>query len=232
MVRRLHRRLLGPRLFRQRLQQNIRESLINPDFALRIRLDERLRVLDGHGSGGLTTSYGKERARSVDHPYLTVGRERYDRVASAVAVEPRDPFLDRRVVGFCLTLPGEQKLREGWPKIVLRRAMADRLPDAVRWRTGKEHLGWAFTSSLIAKVKADVTLPMEANRALIAPFVSADGARLPCNANFQDDDPHHGQSLYQADQLAAWLGGHHRRPQTTRSIAIHRDVMSFQQGEH
>lgn len=231
-VQRLHRRLLGPRRFRQRLQQNIRESLIDPDFAQRIRLDERLRALDGHGSGGLPTSYGKERARSVDHPYLTVGRERYDRVASAIAVEPRDPFLDRRVVALCLSLPAEQKLGDGWPKIVLRRAMVGRLPDAVRWRTGKEHLGWAFTSALIAKMKADVTLPMEANRALIAPYVNSDGARLAGNANFADDDPHHGQSVYQADQLASWLGGHHRRRQTPRSIAIHRDEMSYQQGEH
>ena len=49
---------------------------------------------------------------------------------------------------FCVALPGSQLLADGWPKIVLRRAMADLLPDSVRWRIGKEHLGWSFTLEL------------------------------------------------------------------------------------
>ncbi len=149
-LRRLHQLALHSRRLRQRLEKNIETSLIDRDFAQRVRLSERLRALDGYSSGGLSSAYSMERARSVDHPYVTVGRERYDRVASAVSVEPRDPFLDQRVVALCLALPGEQKLANGWPKIVLRRAMTGRLPDAVRWRTGKEHLGWAFTQALIA----------------------------------------------------------------------------------
>jgi asparagine synthase (glutamine-hydrolysing) len=230
-VRRLHRRLLGPRRLRQRLQQNIRDSLINPDFAQQIRLDERLQILDGHGSGGLLTPYGKERAQAVDHPYLSVGRERYDRVASAVAVEPRDPFLDRRVVAFCLSLPGEQKLGDGWPKIVLRRAMAGRLPDAVRWRTGKEHLGWAFTSALIAKGKAEVYPPMAADRMLVAPYASTDRIRPTHPADVEDDHPGPHQNGYDADHLSAWLSIHQVRPRMAGSIPIQPDGLSYQQGE-
>jgi asparagine synthase (glutamine-hydrolysing) len=69
-------------------------------------------------------------------------------VASALAIEPRDPFLDVRVVQFCLSLPPEQLQAGGWPKLILRRAMRGLLPEPVIWRAGKEHLGWTFTLAL------------------------------------------------------------------------------------
>ncbi|MEZ5577325.1 MAG: asparagine synthase C-terminal domain-containing protein [Candidatus Competibacteraceae bacterium] len=99
---------------------------------------------------------------TIDHPYLIVGRRRYDRVAADVAIEPRDPFLDRRVVAFCLALPGGQKLHGGWPKVILRRAMAGSLPDAVPCAgAGKEHLGWSATVALMEKMKDRMQLNIE-----------------------------------------------------------------------
>ena len=56
--------------------------------------------------------------------------------------------MDVRLIEFCLSLPAEQLQSEGWPKLVLRRAMSDILPESVLWRRGKEHLGAAFTLSL------------------------------------------------------------------------------------
>jgi asparagine synthase (glutamine-hydrolysing) len=148
-VRRVYHRWLRPRRTQRRLQRALRESWIDPGFAERIGLAERLQSTDRYRSIELLPHYGAERARAIVHPNLVVGRERYDRVAAALAVEPRDPFLDRRVVELCVALPGDQKLAGGWPKAVLRHALAGRLPDSVRWRLGKEHLGWTFTSSLM-----------------------------------------------------------------------------------
>ena len=48
----------------------------------------------------------------------------------------------------CLSLPEEQLQKNGWPKVILRRAMTGVVPDAVRWRRGKEHLGYRFNNSL------------------------------------------------------------------------------------
>jgi asparagine synthase (glutamine-hydrolysing) len=224
-VRLLHRRLLGPRRLRQRVQQILRESLISPEFARRIRLRERLRTLDGHGSEGLSIAYNKERAQSIDHPNLLVGRERYDRVATAVAVEPRDPFLDRRAVAFCLSLPGQQKLGDGWPKIILRRALSGRLPNAVRWRTGKEHLGWSFTNALISSMQAHVLSQTEVNRQSVALLLKKDSRYLNCHASFEYADPIQRQNRYAAEHLAAWAGRHHERPQRAGLIAIERAVI-------
>ncbi len=82
-VRRLYRglrRVTGG----TQVQRNIESSIISPDFARRVDLGGRLRALAAHSNRERGETLGQERARSLDHPYLTVGLERYNRVASAV----------------------------------------------------------------------------------------------------------------------------------------------------
>ncbi|WP_216909554.1 asparagine synthase-related protein [Synechococcus sp. CCY 0621] len=205
-LRRLYRRLRDPGRQRHQLERTIREARIDPTFADRIGLAERLQRLQAHGSDPVVVTYPEERARAIDHPYLTVGRERYDRVAAAVAVEPRDPFLDQRVVTFCLSLPGAQKLAGGWPKIVLRRAMANRLPDSVRWRTGRAHLGWAFTRELIRRFTMDKDPRMTSGQMLLSRYLSTSvsARRSP----FPHTDPDPLESSYDDMGLVWWLKSH------------------------
>ena len=134
-----------------------RSGLISEDFAeftdLRRRRKE-LRARDAH----FERLDDCERARRIEHANLIVGRERYDRIASDVAIEPRDPFMDVRVIEFGLSLPWEQLQSGGWPKLLLRRAMHGTLPESVRWRQGKEHLGAAFLGEIFdAMAAADLS---------------------------------------------------------------------------
>lgn len=122
-------------------------NLISAQFAREIDLPQRQAIYASQ-AGPNTNSPAQHRANGISHTTLVKGRERYDRVASSLAIEPRDPFLDLRVIAFCVSLPANQLLSDGWPKIIMRRAMAGLLPDSVRWRAGKEHLGWTFTQSL------------------------------------------------------------------------------------
>ena len=45
--------------------------------------------------------------------------------------------MDKRLVEFCLALPARQSLRDGWTRLILRRALAHTLPEKVTWRVGK-----------------------------------------------------------------------------------------------
>ena len=63
-----------------------------------------------------------------------------DHTAAMLNVEPRYPFLDRRLMEFCLALPFEQKLRDGWTRAIFRFAMEGILPREVQWRVGKGNL--------------------------------------------------------------------------------------------
>lgn len=141
-ARRLRQRLRN----RQRIKPN---PLMNPELARRVDLSARVQQNRRHGLPE-RLDFPRTRAHGVAQSHLVVGRERYDRTAAALAIEPRDPFMDLRVVTFCLSLPGSQLESGGWPKMILRRAMQGLLPDSVRWRRGKEHLGWQFTQATLA----------------------------------------------------------------------------------
>jgi asparagine synthase (glutamine-hydrolysing) len=71
---------------------------------------------------------------SIQLPHLL----RYeDRNSMRHSIETRLPFLDYRLVEFCLGLPMEVKMRNGWSKYVLRVAMSDLLPSGIAWRRTK-----------------------------------------------------------------------------------------------
>ena len=55
----------------------------------------------------------------------------------AHGVEARVPFLDYRLVEFCLGLPEECKIRGAWTKRVLREGMKGVIPESIRKRTDK-----------------------------------------------------------------------------------------------
>jgi asparagine synthase (glutamine-hydrolysing) len=60
-----------------------------------------------------------------------------DRNSMAFSVESRVPFLDHRLVEFCLSLPDDMKIKDGWTKYILRKKTAKILPEQVTWRKDK-----------------------------------------------------------------------------------------------
>ena len=157
---------------RQQAEGSIRNSMIKKEFAESVGLGDWLRTMAGQEASPALPSYQQERRDAMDQPYLTAAVERYDRVAASVGIEHRDPFLDLAVVDYSLSLPHSQRLSaDGWPKVILRRAMDGFLPDEVRWRKGKQHLGWAFTSALMDLCRDRVRFDIEANRSTISKYV-------------------------------------------------------------
>jgi asparagine synthase (glutamine-hydrolysing) len=119
------------------------ESMVHPDLAARVDLPARRRMMNRSVRVERDCRPETQALRML-HPHIIVARERYDRVASDAGIEPRDPFLDTRVLEFCLTLPIEQIHKDGWSKLILRRMLAGKLPDSVIWKTNRHHVGWRF----------------------------------------------------------------------------------------
>jgi len=63
-----------------------------------------------------------------------------DRNSMAFSIESRVPFLDHRLVEFCINIPDEMKIHKGWTKYILRKASEKYLPSEITWR--KEKLGF------------------------------------------------------------------------------------------
>ena len=110
-------------------------------------------VLVGEGADELFagyTHYGRHREGAELHAELLEtlqgmhigGLQRVDRVAGALGVEPRLPFLDLDMVELAMALPPEWKLvgRDRPAKWLLRKAFDGWLPDEVLWRR-KEQFG-------------------------------------------------------------------------------------------
>lgn len=60
-----------------------------------------------------------------------------DRNSMAFSREVRLPFLDIRLVDFCLSLPTDVFFKNGWQKWLLRDSAAGLIPDEIRWRADK-----------------------------------------------------------------------------------------------
>ena len=117
-------------------------SAINPDFARMMHLEERIREAKRDH---------EELQRLPELEFrlavLAGGADVYD-VYSGLrpwfGIETRDPTADRRVVEFCMAVPGSQYLRGGVTRSLIRRAMAGRVPDEIRLRSsyGMQSADW------------------------------------------------------------------------------------------
>ena len=59
---------------------------------------------------------------------------RVDKLTMANSVEARVPFLDHQLVELAMSIPREEKIRDGVGKHVLKRAVSDLLPPEIVWR--------------------------------------------------------------------------------------------------
>jgi asparagine synthase (glutamine-hydrolysing) len=125
------------------------DAVIRPEFARRVGLFERTQAREPRPSKEL------QPARENHWRNLVSGLwprtfELHNSVSSAFPVEDCHPFFDRRLVEFCLALPSMQKLDEGYGRVIMRRALADVVPEKVRWRFDKGNYAHTFNYALLA----------------------------------------------------------------------------------
>ncbi len=122
--------------------------LFNRSFAQKIGLKKRIKALDESQSHLPVTE------REYHWRYLTWGlvgyaMETLDKSYATFSIEARHPFMDKRLIEFCLSLPPQQKLNQGWTRLVMRRAMQNILPEQVQWRQTKSKMTASFIHGLL-----------------------------------------------------------------------------------
>ena len=73
----------------------------------------------------------------VDHYSVPILNHYEDRNSMASSLEVRLPFLDHELVDFCVNLPYSLKIKNGWTKYIMRKAMKE-VPKEILWRRDKE----------------------------------------------------------------------------------------------
>jgi asparagine synthase (glutamine-hydrolysing) len=199
------RRAWSPIRQRRAVRAAISESILRPEFAERACVPDRLRALWSQRDPHLALDPRERQAEELMHPQIASALERYHRVAASQGIEARHPFFDKRVAEFCLAIPWEQKLRDGWTKRIVRRATAGLLPDEVRWRRGRwVRLGGDFLRAAIDASGDFLTRELGGEMEPLAPYVDPAKVRA-LFARHRLGDIEAGETLWAAAVLSSWL---------------------------
>ena len=122
---------------------------INPTFADSVSLKERTQAFSLPTAP--TATLRQEHLLGLNQGIFAYTLEQVDRYAASFSLEVRHPFMDKRLIEFCLALPAEQKLSDGFGRMIMRRALTGILPEAVQWRFDKADLSANFDHGFLKR---------------------------------------------------------------------------------
>jgi asparagine synthase (glutamine-hydrolysing) len=180
-------------------------ELLRSEFARRINLKEH-RLETNESSNELPKTQRAAHARHLTSALIPSMFEWDNRVTTAFGLEGRHPFSDVRLVEFCLALPPEQKLANGWTRAIMRHAMAGLLPEKVRWRGGKTANSAGFFRGFRLYCRTQVQDAIEKNSDAIESYTNIDVVRRIYQRYLAQEatDGEIGQ-LWRVVTLALWL---------------------------
>ena len=180
-------------------------GVINEEFARRNGVAERLQA-------ALETGMKPARSAREDHwrhltaPGVPSAMEVNGRAAAAFSIEPRHPFFDRRLVEFCLALPGEQKLHQGRTRSVMRRGLVGCLPEEIRHRGSKGNLAPHYRQAMLTHERELLDEVVLNNPNGLEEFVDMAAVRERYDSYRSDLSFPNALMLWQIVVLALWLG--------------------------
>ena len=110
----------------------LEHSVIHPEFAARSGVVDRVR------RSSALIPYPHRSIRANQMWMLGRARQPATHWWREQGVETVFPYQDVRLIEFCLGLPDEMYVRDGWKRYLLRGSMEGVLPPEIRWRTTKE----------------------------------------------------------------------------------------------
>jgi asparagine synthase (glutamine-hydrolysing) len=146
--------------------------------------------------------------RAVTAPIVPFYLEVHDKAAAAAGVDHRHPFFDRRLIEFCLALPAEQRLHDGWDRVIERRAFAGLAPEEIRARQSKSVWTENFQTQLFTRHGALIDSVISAPDSPLAPFCDLGRLRRARYRLAVGARPERVHDLWCAVTLGLWLRRH------------------------
>jgi asparagine synthase (glutamine-hydrolysing) len=195
-LRRLRRRSLAPSF-------SLHNSIINNSFARQQGIRSEQRFLHRKR---LEAFPEKEAYRHrVYNGLVTLAFEVQNISAFAFGMESRQPFYDKRLIEYSASLPADQKMNQGWTRVVLRRAMEGRLPPEVQWRQQKAFLGMHFISALLEHERAVIDDVLVNNPGHLERFIDCDNLQEVIRQYIEDPKDRSATTVWAALMLGLWL---------------------------
>ncbi len=127
------------------------------------------------------------------------------RLAMAMGIRVAFPFFDRELLELSLVTPLDQKLSHGWPRHILRQAVAGLVPEEVRWRNTKANLGAQFYRGLLTKDRPLALGLLNRSETALEPFVDIMKLRNATACFFEREDRSKAMPIFSVVTLARWL---------------------------
>lgn len=196
-VLRLRRRSKGKPVSLERAN-----PLLDPEFIAETGLDARFEARE-LSTFGLHRNDRYDQWSALQSEAKPAVFETTDMYAAAFGVEPRYPFTDRRLVEFTLAMPTTQKLKDGYTRSIVRRALGDILPDKIRWRPGKAFMNEAFQNAL--QCEAERFNALFESPSPLDEYVSIEALRETYDRFVETQDQVDARRLWRALSLWAWF---------------------------
>lgn len=150
--------------------------------------------------------------------------EKLNSAAAAFSMEVSFPFWDKRLVEFCLSLPPEQKLNQGWGRLVMRRAMEGILPKEVQWRGGKTDHSASFDYGLLSFERERLENVIMKNLEAIEKYVNLTALREAYHRYLAGTTATEAVTIWKVLSLALWLAKLELKPSSNSCKKSELDV--------
>lgn len=127
-------------------------KIVNDDFSYTMMIDDSHR---DESEADHPFSYSWH-LRDITSNMQPMALEVLERMAGSFGLDCRFPMWDRRLVEFCICLPGVSKFQDGQNRYVLRSSMEGILPDIVRQRKSKLDFAPMVTAGLLGQNRDDI----------------------------------------------------------------------------
>jgi asparagine synthase (glutamine-hydrolysing) len=181
-------------------------SILNPAFARRMGFEAQ-ELEPGQASAPIHDTARQRHAQRLNSGLIPYALELLDKVAAAFTIEARYPFFDRRLLEYCLALPAEKKLGQGWTRLILRQSLAGLAPGEIQWRSTKADFSPSLVRGLLTFERQRMEHVICGEAESLAPYID-----LPAvQSAYQSFLANSGQSfaeaqvIYSVLMLHSWL---------------------------
>lgn len=130
------------------------------------------------------------------NPTIEMSLNLINHSASSYGLDIKFPFMDRRLIEFCLSIPSSQKLKNGISRSILRRSLKNIIPDSIYNRHSKSDLS-PFSRIEICNLSDERIMKSVLN----IPFLDANYIKN----NLLKDKSKNMMDIYQIIIFDAWL---------------------------
>jgi asparagine synthase (glutamine-hydrolysing) len=182
----------------------------SPLVVLNGRFAERVGVRQYQAERRATALAPAQTEGEAHHQTLTWGvmpatLEMLDQAAAPFGIELRFPFWDRRLIEFCLRIPGHLKIHGGYTRWILRRAMEGILPREIQWRPGKTNLGYGFKHCLLTHGMRTLEDAITSASASLRPYICPNHFKTSLRRFRHRKGDEETLFLWQVANLARWM---------------------------